>query len=308
MNLAIVFLTGRVEPRLDWLCDALERQAHADDRIALVVIDHLATQPDRSLPGLGWRAVPCVTRVTHAAPKPCPWAGPHRITDRDWWSKSSSANTGLVLVPPDVNYVVLMDDRARPGPRWLEAIRGGYLRRDAVLAGAYERVETRGDVSIITRDHRMDKHPRGHRNCGGGWLFGCTMALPLAWALEVNGFEEGCDSLTGEDYMFGLMLHNAGRRIDYDAELFVTIDRTIGNASCKAAYVCTDKGVSPHDKSHAALARFGKRKRTEFTPELRELRARWHTLNLGAAAWPMPDPEMRDWFDGQRVVEMRPPS
>ena len=83
-----------------------------------------------------------------------------------------------------------------------------------MLAGTYERIETRGDVSIITHDHRMDKHPRGHRNCGGGWLFGCTMALPLAWALEVNGFEEGCDSLTGEDYIFGLMLDNSGRRIE----------------------------------------------------------------------------------------------
>ena len=88
----------------------------------------------------------------------------------------------------------------------------------------------------------------------------------------------------------------------------MTLDRTGGNASSKGGVRVHGQRVSPNDKSHAALARFGARKRTEFTPDLRELRTRWHTLNLGAAAWPMPDPEMRDWFDGQRVVEMRPPS
>ena len=182
-----------------------------------------------------------------------------------------------------------------------------------MLAGAYERVETRGDESVVTRDHRRDACPNGTigrhsgqwaKGCGGGWLFGCTMALPLEWALEVNGFEEGCDSLTGEDYMFGLMLGNAGHRIDYAPDLFVTIDRTAGNASCKGAYACTDKGVSPHDKSHAALARFGRRKRTELTPDLRVLRA---AHQRGELVWPRPDPEMRDWFDGQLVRTMQPP-
>jgi hypothetical protein len=157
------------------------------------------------------------------------------------------------------------------------------------------------------------------RDVGGGWLYGCTWAAPLEWLLQVNGFEEGCDSLTGEDYILGLMLAKSGRRIDMSMDMMVALDRTRGNAGVrngagafvstagKGGYAATDKGVSPKDKSHAAIDRFGSRTRTEFTPDLRELRRRWHEEGLGAATWPMPDPNLRDWYDQEPITSMVPP-
>jgi hypothetical protein len=120
--------------------------------------------------------------------------------------------------------------------------------------------------------------------------------LPLEWCLEANGWEEGCDGLSGEDYIFGFMLENNGHRIDYRPSLFVQLERSRLHAN---TYVRADKGVSPNDKSHAAIARFKPRKRTEFTPDLRMIREQ---LARGEP-FPIPDPyaDHRDWYDGSLI-------
>ena len=63
-----------------------------------------------------------------------------------------------------------------------------------------------------------------------------------------------------------------------------------------------DKGVSPNDKSHAALRRFGTQHRTEFTPDLRARR----DLIARGEPFPVPDPahDWRDWYDGQPIRDM----
>lgn len=299
MNLAIIFCTGRPEPRLDWVIDGLAAQATADDKIVLIVVDALA-RPARTI---GFRDHPVIVHLIEAAPKPNPWQGAHRLTDRDWFAMSNARNTGLCLVPDSCDYVAFLDDRARLGPAWLSAARQGSQRRESVIAGAYEKRESRGAEIALVRDHRLVRNPEGLRDCGGGWLYGCTMAMPLAWALDVNGLEEGCDGLTSEDVIFGFMLHNAGHRIDFVPDLFVSQDRTGPIASTKGtSYAARDKGVSPNDKSHAALSRFGGRRRTEFTADLRDLRGR----RARGEPWPLPDPNVCDWYDGQPLREMQP--
>jgi hypothetical protein len=120
----------------------------------------------------------------------------------------------------------------------------------------------------------------------------------------VNGFEEGCDGLSGEDYIFGFMLENNGHRIDFVSSLFVSLERSSAHGN---TYIRVDKGVSPNDKSHAALARFKTRKRTEFTPDLRIIREQ---LARGGS-FPIPDPldDYRDWYDGVAIrSEASPPA
>lgn len=312
MKLSICFMTGRLDPHLDWVLDALASQSRTDDQIEIIAIDALANQ--RAL--LTKREHVILDRAPHIRvssmlPKPNIWQGPHRVTDRDWWATSNARNTFLCLARHD--YVAFLDDRARLGPDWLVTVRVYERDRDAVCVGSYDKLE--GDPAAPTRstDHRRGLKPRGQHGCTGGWLYGCTFALPLSWALGVNGFEEGCDGLTGEDYLFGLMLGNAGRRLDFVPALYVEQDRTKGNESAKGekgftghtyGYACKDKGISPNDKSHAALDRFGKRARTEITPDLTQLRA----LVQSGQRWPVPDPviDWRDWYDGELVRDMRP--
>jgi hypothetical protein len=293
MRATLVYMTGRRDPRLDWTLRSLDAQATSDDDLELIIVDALGRNPaDIGL-------VPCaaVTSVIATRPKPCVWQGPQRVTSRDWWATANARNTAIALASRD--YVVFCDDRCWLGPEWLAQIRRGACERASVLVGSYEKLEDHR----VTMDHRRQRYPEGLPNCGGGWLFGCTFALPLEWLLEVNGLEEGCDGLTGEDYILGLMLGNRGRRIDFEPRMFVRQERSMGT---EHGYAMTDKGCAPADKSHAALDRFGKRDRTEMTPDLRELRRR---ITAGEG---FPDVDhgvdYRDWYDGQPIRDMTPPA
>ena len=182
---------------------------------------------------------------------------------------------------------------------------------------AGDRALRRGQTAIrncryLRQDRARRPHTRpsptlgtaGRKNCGGGWLYGCTFALPLEWALEVNGAEEGCDGMGAEDYILGFMLENNGHRIDFVPSLSVTQERIEISGISKnlsGSLRRADKGTSPNDKSHAAVDRFRSRKHTEFTPDLRAMRA---MRASGTLTWPLPDPALRDWYDGQLVREM----
>jgi Glycosyl transferase family 2 len=293
MKATLAFTTSRAEPRLDWVLRALEWQCRSDDNdLELIVVDALGRDPEDI--GL----VPCsaITRVVATRPKPSPWQGPQRVTDRDWWAVANARNTAIALASRD--YIAFLDDRCWPGPRWLDTLRHGERTRASVLAGAYEKSED----NRLVRDHRIEICPRGRIGCGGGWLYGCTLALPLEWLLEVNGLEEGCDGLSGEDYVLGLMLQNRGRRIDYVPDLFVRQERSAAHTH---HFPRREKGQGPpHSKTHVALARFGSRSRTEFTPDLRALRA--HLAAGGTFPDVDPKGDYRDWFDGQPIREMVP--
>lgn len=293
MKLTIAFITGRAQPHLDWMLKSLAPQVLPEDEIDVLVIDTFGRTPAQ----LG-SSPSSKIRVRVELPKPNAWQGAHRVTSCDWWAKSSAMNTAYVLCGTD--YIAFMDDCSHLGPAWLATVRRGERKRRSVIAGTYDKVE-RG---IVTPDGRRSSAPKGRDNCGGGWLYGCTFALPLEWALEVNGAEEGCDGMGTEDYIFGFMLENNKRQIDFVPSLSVTQERpeisTPGGRT--VALRRDDKGVSPHDKSHAALARFRVRRRTEFTPDLRALRAR---RAAGDLSWPLPDPNAKDWYDGQLLRTMK---
>lgn len=293
MKIAIAYVTGRASPCLDWIIDDLTHQAHADDEITLIVVDALAETHGRCAADIGFYPHPLVHELIERAPKPNPWQGTHRITSKECWAMSNARNTALVMCPPDVGFISFLDDRCRLGPEWLDVVRCYYHKRDAVVAGAYEKHED----GKVTRDNRIVHAPNGKESAGGQWLYGCTFAMPLEWALAVNGFEEGCDGLSFEDCIFGLNLQHAGYRVDYQPKMFVEQHR---GAAQQNTFFRTDKGVSPNDKSHAALARFGKRKRTEFTPDLRKLRE----LVATGTPLPLPDPDARDWYDGTLIRDV----
>lgn len=294
MRISIVYTTARPEPRIEWMLAGLATQAVTSDDVQLVIVDALGRSFSQLCRPAGWSEAPrVVSDVVSVRPKPSPWQGSHRLTKVDWWATANARNTGAVVA--DADYVAFVDDRCALGPRWLATAREAERERASVVAGAYRKYED----GRVTNDHREVRYPGGLADCGGGWLYGCSFAMPLEWYLEVNGQEEGCDGLSGEDYIMGLMLSNAGRRIDFRPGMLVIQDRSSGTSHSLPR---RDKGISPRDKSHAALARFGARRRTEFTPDLTELR---RSIAAGCA-FPGVDPGARDWYDGQPIGEAEP--
>jgi len=284
IEISIVVPAGRPEPRIDWILDALVDQVIPGDFIELIVVDP-------ALPGsISWTSQehPQIA-VARVAPKPNPWQGPQRLTRRDWWAASSARNTGIAIAR--MEYIAFLDDRTRLGSTWLSRVREAR-RSGAVVAGSYDVIN---DGRFIV-DHRRVLCPRSRRNCGGDWLYGGSFCLPLAWLLDVNGFEEGCDGLAGEDCVLGRMLVHAGYRIDFDAHMKSIKERP---ATSGHGFVSVDKGTKTRSKSIAALARFGSRSRTEFTPDLRALRA--HLAAGGTFPDVDPKGDYRDWFDGQPI-------
>lgn len=295
MRITIAYLTARENPKLEWLLYSLDRDTKHGDEIDLIFVDFWG----RPAQTLGVTPRPWLANIINSPPKPTIWQGPHRITKSDWWAKANSCNTALVLCETD--FVVFVDDRCRPDAGWLSAIRACEHSRQSVLAGPYDKHVDDGTVrGTMVVDHRRRFAPSGRNNCGGAWLFGGNFALPLAWALEVNGFEEGCDPVGGEDYIFGQMLCNRGRRIDFDVNMSIDQDRRLGDDH---PFPRKDKGVSPNDKSHAMNNRFDIRMRTELTPDLVELRAAYR--QNGYVSFKVPDPKATylDWYDDSNIAD-----
>jgi len=306
-SLTIGYITGRKEPHLEWTLFDLNHLAQDFD-VHLIVVDALGRSDIRELFSSPVLLTSCKSfRIVPT--KPNIWSGPHRITKQDWWSKANSLNTFFSLA--DTEWVACLDDRCQLGADWMNAVRramdekyivcGGYEKRHGMTYTAPYEEKTGTRVAI---DNRLEAAPNGNPCCGGQWLYGCSFALPLELALTVNGFEEGCDGQSAEDYIFGLMLANNGFRLDYDPKMWVIQDRSPGQEN---TYRREDKGVSPNDKSHAALARFGQRKTTEFTPNLRQLRIRMREMPY--LGWPVPDPShvYRDWYDQQPIRDFPGP-
>lgn len=304
-TVTIAYHTGRMEPRIEWFFDSLATELGPHTRPPVIVVDFHASRRTLAIPtDKGFNDV----RVVE--PKPNIWQGAHRVTREDWWAMSNARNTSFALCQTD--WIACLDDRCVLEHGWFaRLLHAMHDPSPSVLAGAYTKltnmkVENGVVVSpgtVIGKDGRRTASPGGTRRADGSWTFGCCFALPLAWALEVNGFEEGCDGLSFEDAIFGLMLKNTGKSIWYDPTFAILEDRspeeTSTNHSVGGVFKRTDKGVSPKDKSHAMLTRFGTRARTEFTPDLVELR---RVLAEGGS-FPIPDPtyEYRDWYDGELV-------
>lgn len=304
MKVTIGFPTGRYRPELPWLLEDLAAQRRIHDIVELLVVDALERPITDLAPAelleravTTWRSVPVL---------PNPWQGRHRVMDRDWWALGAAKNAVFVYAQHD--YVCVIDDRCHLGPEFLAALRQHARERASAVAGTYTRAHwddhgthIRTDVDSRVAVAGKHGHPHGWIGADRAWLYGMVFALPLEYALRVNGHESGCDGVSMEDIIFSLNLSNAGVRIDWDPRLLIAQDRRFSEIGPPYIREDKDRSKSPKDKSHALLDRFGWRKRTEFTPDLRVLR------ELAQTGEPMPvphyDPETTlDWYDGKPIT------
>jgi Glycosyl transferase family 2 len=291
-SLTLVTITGRPEHQWRWMTDSLMRQltSDCDGKITL----RLILSDGKAYPGIG----------NCCGPKPSLWQGPHRVTAEDWWAASNARNTGICLA--DTEWIVFLDDRTVLAPTWLQAVKDA-MEGNYIMLGAYEKrrdmlvedgriVEPGTRLSLDNRWQHMEAQQLPNPfPCDGGWFYGCCIAMPLAWALDVGGFEEAMDGMGFEDQITGMMYHNAGYPMKYDMRAFCIQDRTPGQTG--KVYRREDKGISPNDKSHRALEIFGKAKNTSNRHRLLQSRA---AVQRGEP-FPVLLGPREDWWDGEKI-------
>jgi hypothetical protein len=304
-SLTIAYTTARSEPMMEWFRDSLKNQLSNEEseRVDIITVDLLAGEKTR------WDKINPVRMcsVTHCEPKPNVWQGAHRITKSQWWAKSNALNTAICLAKGE--WFATIDDRSVLMPGWLSAIKRA-MRGEYAVCGSYEKRSgmTVENGAITNPGTLIGEDPRkkqvksslwkivGDNYSGGGKWFGCTNALPLEWALQVNGYDESCDGMRYEDTVFGGMLAENKCPVKYDPAMAIVEDRTPGfDVTVKSM----DKGVSPKDKSHALLKRVQGKKQATHHWNLRESRERV----LRGEPFPVPDQPTTDWFDGMRLED-----
>lgn len=300
-DLSIVYVTNRYDPRIEWFLDSLWNQdGGAECEVIVVSAEHS-------------RHILHPIKVAYVRPKPCIWSGPHRITHADWWSASNYRNTGICLATRP--RIAFLDDRCVLLPGWLDCIKQA-MRDNYVVCGTYAKVTQmvveqgvpKTWIANPGKDSRLEYTQKywiphqGHRGpfkCPGEWTFGCSLALPLEWVLEIGGFDEMCDGSGGEDTMFGLMLQNRGRPIFFDPRMKMIEDRTAEESG--PVFIKKDKGISPNDKSHALLDKLKGLNHVMLPSDLRSIRS---DVQSGKP-WPIPKGPTVDWYDGEPIKEMR---
>jgi hypothetical protein len=297
--LTICYITARQEPMLGWMLDSLGSQIKSGEDVSVVVVDSSGRSNHIYA---DW--------VKVVSPKPTVWQGSYRLTKDEWWAASNARNTGICLCKTP--WIALLDDRSILTPSWLQSIRHAMDDNYAVF-GAYEKVhnlkvDNGFPMSMDFLPNASGKDPREVHvkkenlpvpfKCGGEWAFGCNLALPLEWALNVGGYDETCDGLSMEDCIFGLMLQNRGYELRYDTRMKILEDRT--PSTLGTPMIRRDKGVSPNDKSHALLAMLKDRKTAMHGFDIREVRRKV----LAGEPWPMPWGPEKDWYDGQLLKDM----
>lgn len=296
-SLTVVYTTARHEPRVEWFLDSLSRQA--DPATQVIIVDPFRAEARNSN-----------VRIVH--PKPTVWQGPHRLTKEDWWAASNARNTAICFC--ETEWIAFVDDRSVLQPTWIEGVRAA-MEGLYVVCGPYEKVHNlvveSGRIQSYNKIDGMDsrleyvlEHYAHHKslsnpyNAPGEWTYGCSLALPLEWALQVNGFDETCDGSSGEDYIFGLMLQNNGLPIKYDTRMGILEDRTPGTLN--PVMIRRDKGVSPADKSHWLLNKLKTQKKAIHQWDIRQVRAvAMAGRGFPVSSWPNKDP-----YDGQPLAEM----
>lgn len=300
MELTIAMTTSRPEPNFHWTLDSLMPQLKHDDKIHFLLIDLRCSTPEVRE---GW---PKINVAIHPI-KPTVWQGAFKLTAADWWAKCNALNTAFCLCKTD--WIAFLDDRCVLANTWLQSVKDA-IAGNYVVAGQYEKwhdlkiengvILERGIKSA--EDCRSKKYPAGVTQCPGDELFGCTYALPLEWALSVNGASELlCDSCSMEDTVFGRILENNGYPIKYDSRMLMIEDRTpgqLGEPMKRTSKRRYDFDKEAKDFKILEKVRTMKRSENAFG-DIRELRAK---ILAGGKFAVLNRPSV-DWFDQMPVTD-----
>lgn len=262
--ISIIYSTNRLEPKLDWFVESLCAQTSPSDRdnMELIFIDYdydnHKDQLSALMEGKGFKG------FIHSKPKPNIYQGEHRKTKGQYFSPANARNTGIILSSGD--YLVFADDVSVLMPGWVKAVQEAAGQK-MIVCGAYKKhyemvVENGILISSVHNpigvDSRWGKGGDYPVKIEGSQLFGCSFGISAEDILSVNGFDEICDSIGGEDYHLGIRLSNMRKKMFYDRRMLTIESEELHNQP----YLMQreDRVLSP-DAYMSRLHEFGIRRR-----------------------------------------------
>ena len=216
--ITFIYITCRKNPKLEWFVDSLCNQKD-DTPIQLVIVDY-DLQFDETRRELFSKIVRNRLDFVHVSSKPNPVQGKYRLTSINYFSAGSARNTGICYAKYD--YLVFIDDTSimKEGS-FSEILK--CANEKIIVSFGYKKVRAMviEDGKFISG--RFDEHGTDSRwnqglefrKISGSQLFGYS-ASPLSVILSVNGYDEICNTMGGEDYHYGVRVEKLNIPIYYN--------------------------------------------------------------------------------------------
>lgn len=320
-KISIIYSTNRVDPKFDWFVLSLDNQINDSDKDAVEIIlvnytckFYMDNEPLDKFEINGFN-------VIKSSPKPNIYQGQQRKTTGEYFSPANARNTGALLSSGE--YLVFVDDVSILMPGWFDEVKKA-ASENKIVCGAYQKhfemvVENGNLISSRKHDAGIDSRwgLGEYAKITGQQLFGCSFGIPAKDFIEVNGFDEICDSIGGEDYQLGIRLNNAGKEIFYNRKMLTIESEELHNQP----YLMKreDRVLSP-DEYMKKLISFGVHKRhrqgnwdsshmiLDILYGTKQIKSIGNNYSIEADRpskyfVPVPDTEVH-WFDGKLLSEM----
>jgi hypothetical protein len=147
---------------------------------------------------------------------------------------------------------------------------------------------------------------KGPHPCDGGWAYGCSLGAPVEALLSINGWDEDNDSMGGEDYACGMMLHRKGHELKYHPAMMTIESEEAHSELGEKIFKRIIKGPpGPRDASqvmYSYLVSGMKKVSADYYggKGLRDVRE----AVLKGTPFPVVKIPEHDWRDGQALAEM----
>ena len=235
--LTIAYFTCRNDPKIEWFFRTLNRELNGNwNNIFIIIIDyHYQYKPEERYEQFKKHYEMYTTNVKHVSPKPCPLQGKYKITTENYFAASNARNTAFINC--ETSYIVCIDDLTILKEGWLDVVKWGQ-KNNYVIYGSYAKVKNiecseNGSYSfdkssiykgLDSRYNDLTITNDFATQVAGSWLFGCSFAMPLEIAYDVDGFDEACDGQSAEDYDFGVRVGRVTKDIYYSRTMFTYED------------------------------------------------------------------------------------
>ena len=242
--ISFIYSTCRKYPKLEWFIDSLYNQvqelSYPTERIEIIIVDfHLQYEEERR------KYISDIIQnrfnFIHVEPKPCPWQGKYKLTKRDYFCAGLARNTGCCY--SKFNYICFVDDLSVMGPNLLSIMIENATHQNIVVYG-YKKVfnlsvENGRILSLTEHQSGLDSRWNVCEVCyiDGGMFYGYS-SMPLQTFLNLNGFDEICNGVAGEDYHLGVRLSKLNNSLRYDRRgIFYETEDIVG---CDASFLRYD--------------------------------------------------------------------